>query len=447
MLDRPKPLSIVRAFALPAAASAIAAGAILWPSRAWIGKTVALLVAGLLMVLTEVPRSHARGAVLRGPSLAIGVAAAIAVVLALAATAVALGAPSVRLLPAAVVVIALQIVGRLDEGGLVVRRVAVEAALALGVVVVAVGAEELRRFEIRIAPPAETAEAPPETAEPAVIADGGGAVEAPYATPDPNLPAVFGGGTPGGAPAAPPSGSCPEELSEDNTALLWMRLYERRDEGAALLGEQDHRPAQVVPRRLHCACAAQRDRENVFLAYCGRTRELCQAEAGARAEAGSCSVVAVSVARRVDCALTARGVTARADETSLGVTIRSVAAASKLVPQWATLDARALARGKLLPIRVQRLRWARGSTAPVEWRATNLPGAPRALAALGRSLTRTGLRCQGTSCEGGDGAVAIDWCEGTNEAQAPAKAPAPDDAATPAKTPAKRGPGKAPAGR
>jgi hypothetical protein len=448
VIDRPKTLSIVRAFALPAAAAAIAAGAILWQSRAWVGKSFALLLAGALMVLTEVPRSQVRGAILRGPSLAVGALAATGIVLALAAGAMALGAPSVRLLPAAVVVIALQIVGRLDDGGLVVRRITVEAALALGVVVVAVGAEELRRFEIRIAPSVETEDTPLDRGEPVVVADGGGAVEEPYAAPDPNLPTVFGGAAPGEGPAAPSSGSCPEELGEENTALLWMRLYERRDEGAALLTEEGHEPAAVVPRRLHCACAPQRERSNVLLAYCGRTRELCQSEAGARADAGSCSVVAVSVARRVDCALTVRGITARADETSLGVTIRSVAAASKLVPQWATLDARALARGKLVPIRVQRLRWARGSTAPVEWRATNLPGAPRALAALGRALSRTGLSCQGGSCEGGGGAVAIDWCEGTNDAQAPSKVPAPSHKAqAPTKRPAKRGPGPPPGER
>lgn len=428
MLDRPKTLSVVRAFALPAAAAAIATGAILWPSRAWIGKSAALLVAGVLIVLSEVPRSPLRGATLRGQSLAIGVVSAFLVVLVLATAAVALGAPSVRLLPAAVVIVALQVAGRLGDGGLVVRRVAVEAALALVVVVVAVGAEELRRFEIRIAPPSGREEpAEVDAGEPAVAvsADGGGGNEAPYAAPDPDLPAVFGGQAAGERPAAPASGSCPEELGEDNTALLWMRLQDRRDEGIALLGEEDRRPASVVPRRLHCACAPQRERPNVVLAYCGRTRELCQAEAGARADAGSCSVVAVSIARRVDCSLTIRGITARADETSIGVTLRQVNAASKLVPQWATLDARALSRGKILPLKVQRLRWARGSTAPAEWRATNLPGATRALAALGRALGRTGLRCQGGTCEGGDGTLTVDWCAGTNEAAAAAPAKAP----------------------
>jgi hypothetical protein len=433
VLDRPKTLSVVRAFALPAAAAAIAAGAILWPSRAWVGKSAALLAAGILMALTEIPRSPLRGTTLRGQSLAIGVVSAFLVVLVLATGAVALGAPSVRLLPAAVVIVALQIAGRLGDGGLVVRRVTVEAALALVVVVVAVGAEELRRFEIRIAPSGPTTDpAEVDAGEPAVIVDGGGASEVPYATPDPDLPAVFGGQGAGERPAAPASGSCPEELGEDNTALLWMRLQDRRDEGVALLGDEDRRPAAVVPRRLHCACAPQRERPNVMLAYCGRTRELCQAEAGARADAGSCSVVAVSVARRVDCSLTIRGITARADETSIGVTLRQVNAASKLVPQWATLDARALSRGKLLPLKVQRLRWARGSTAPAEWRATNLPGATRALAALGRALGRTGLRCQGGSCEGGDGTLTVDWCAGTNEAAAPAPGKAP-----PAKAPSK----------
>jgi len=447
LLDRPKSLSVLRAFALPAAASAMATGAILWPSRAWVGKSIALFVAGALMVLTEVPPSHVRGTVLRGPSLAIGAGASTLVVLILAAGAVALGAPSVRLLPAALVVIALQIVGRIGEGGLIIRRAAVEAALALAVVVVAVGAEELRRFEIRIAPGTEADGPVAALEEPAAPSDGGaGPPPEPYAAPDPNLPPVFGGARPGEGPAAPSSGSCPEELSEDNTALLWMRLQDRRDEGVALLDEERHAPAAVVPRRLHCACAPQRERPDVMLAYCGRTRELCQAEAGARADAGSCSVVAVSVTRRVDCALTLRGLTARADESSLGVTVRSVAAASKLVPQWATLDARALARGKLVPLKVQRLRWARGSTAPVEWRATNLPGAPRALAALGRALGRTGLRCQGGSCEGGEGALAVDWCAGTNEAQAPSKAAPPGPPAkSPPRAPGKRAPGARPA--
>jgi hypothetical protein len=100
-----------------------------------------------------------------------------------------------------------------------------------------------------------------------------------------------------------------------------------------------------------------------------------------------------------------------------------VAAASKLVPQWTTLDARALARGKLVPLRVQRLRWSRATTAPVDWRATNFPAARRTLGALGRALARTGLRCTGEACEAGEGAVDLDWCEGTNAVRAPGKAP------------------------
>jgi hypothetical protein len=117
----------------------------------------------------------------------------------------------------------------------------------------------------------------------------------------------------------------------------------------------------------------------------------------------------------------------------VSVTVRSVVAAGKLVPQWATLDAQALARGRLLPLGVQRLRWARGSTAPADWRATNLPGAPRAVAALGRALSRAGMRCREGTCEAGEGTVAIDWCAGTNEVRPP-RAPERDAGPTKAKS-------------
>ncbi|MBI2892610.1 MAG: hypothetical protein HYY06_03600 [Deltaproteobacteria bacterium] len=411
MLDRPRATAVLRRFALPSAASCLAAGAILWPGAAWFWRTGALLAAGALMVLTELPSPALGGATLRGRAATMAVAFIVIATVSAATAGVLVGGPARLLVPAALVILALHLVGHAAEGGMVARRPSVEAAIALAAALVAVGAEQARRLDDTLLAHQPSIEVEAPVPEPAVQAPDGGA-PAPYSTPDPDLPPAFGGD--GGA-ASRQAGSCPEELTEESSALVWMRLWERRDEGAKLLDEEGRQPAAVVPRRLHCACAPHRDRPELTLAYCGRTRELCQAEAGTRAGVGSCGVVAVSIVRRLDCRLDARGISVRADEASLGVSIRSIAAASKLVPQWATLDARELSRGRLVPIRVQRLRWSRGSTAPTEWRATNFPGAGRAASALGRTLARAGLRCRGQSCEGGDGRVTIDWCAGKNQ--------------------------------
>lgn len=429
-MERAPFVSVLRRFSLHALASGVAAFALLWPMRSWLPKSGALLAAGLFCVLAELPVPRVRGTVLRGGMAFFAVLLLAVVHALLAAVAILLGAPFDRIAPGGLVAFLMLLSGHVVERGLASRQVAAEMLVVVLAVVAAVGAEELRHVGETARSRSTVSEGEGDGEALLAAADGGAlpAMDAfaeapPYGEPNANLPPAFSGGSGDGEASPSGVGGCPDELSEDNTALAWLRLSERRGEGSLLLDPESNRPAPVVPRRMFCSCTPHRERSNLFLAFCGRTEELCRAEAEGRAEPSACRSVPVGVARRVECSLQGRGVSVRGDDTSVSVGLGSLLAANKLIPAWATLDARLLAQGRVVPLRVQRLRWSRGTTAPVEWRASNLSNAGRIVGVLGRSLTRAGVRCSRGTCESGQGSLEVNWCEATNKVHAPEREP------------------------